>query len=215
MNMLKIGANAKGGFTLPENEVQFRYAARATAHVDSWELIEGLAQPVGARLTGIRNVNTGEERYMLGYPVVAKTGMPYIRKMNDNFELSWAAGDNSQKLFTVPNLFADGKRHIVYTVHVKRIGDDGKLRPMELSKSTWTGQFHKRHEHQENIGIEIGHPQYLNPLAFVPKDVLLALMVSGKAIGLRTRAIKNTRAVVKKFVNDEIRVMNGLPYVKE
>lgn len=222
---VKTAPNAKG-FQVSSNPIQVRAVGRALAQLDSgeWALIQNAPKSLTSKSGGlavhhgaIQHAESNEVRRVLGYNVVANYNTPYIATLDADLNVEWAKFGNG-RLPRVENSMADGKSHTFYSVVVQRpiIEDDvntGAIDAPELSRSRYSREYGKLMYKQQAQGIYPGDENFLHPFDFVPKDMLLYVLLTGRSIAIQTGASKETRSIIDQFYASEwgVNVM-GLEY---
>ena len=209
-----VGWNAKSGFPVPDNDIQIRAVGRALAHNREWEILDEPKSLANGKVLkfSMKHKTTGEERHILSYKMVAKEGRPYLLTLNENGTLEWAKGFKSGQPLTIPRMMADDETYRMYTVMVRRVDENGQLGNLEMSKSTWSGQFVGRHVRQQKLGINPNDPRYVHPLAFIPKDMWIAFFANKKQAHIKTRNASHARSILREFCAAEKDVIAGVPY---
>lgn len=208
---VKLAMNAQG-VQLSTNPLQARAVGRAFAQLSTgdWRLVPLKTNLVtdgkqgAARILTIENTQTGERRHILGYKIVAEAGKAYIRTLTANGKLAWARF-NSGRVPTVPGPIANGREYTYYSVCVERpVLDEnglptGRLHPVELSNSSYSGETRRIIGRQNDLGITLNSKEFLHPFDHLNKFTLMAFMLA--EIPLAMRVAGHDRDEIKEIIS--------------
>ena len=207
---IKINHNA-GGFNLGDNRIQVRFAARATVKLEAegWKLV-GQAETlqlgnIRARKLTIENAK-GEQRHILGYTIKAEQNKPFVLFVNNDGNLEWTRRP-SNSMVKLPATLADGNMHQMFTITY--VNPDGTH---EVSTQCYDRRYTRLIAKQGEVGIGVTDPDYVNPISIIPALAIVAMMLAGVDMAIKTSRVAEVRADFTLFQRDEELRLQGVSY---